>query len=96
MQSTARNGMVNIGLNNRKPKQKHPERSEMLNDYIKELDRKSDYYQAEYYLLYFTETVCKIHGQYKGIYLIYYRILEWVADKLLWRKGVDEGKPGKE
>ena len=68
----------------------------MLADYIKGLDRKSDYYQAEYSLLDFTETVCKIHGQYKGIYLIYYHILEWVADKFLWRKGTHKEKPGKE
>ena len=67
----------------------NPERSEMLDDYIKELDRKGDYYQAEYSLLDFTETVCKIHGQYKGIYLIYYHILEWVADKLLWRNATE-------
>lgn len=33
-----------------------------------------------------TETICSLHGQYKGIYKIYYHILEFVADKLIWRK----------
>lgn len=55
-----------------------------------EIKTKSLYYNAEYSLLEFTETVCEIHGQYTGIYKIYYHIFEWVADKLLWRN--KEGK----
>lgn len=57
-----------------------------LNGFIAQLEEKSLHYDAEYSLLDFTETVCELHGQYKGIYLIYYHILEWVADKLIWRK----------
>ena len=45
----------------------------------------NEYLHAEYSLLDFTERVCKIHGQHRGIYLIYYRIFQWLADKLLWR-----------
>lgn len=59
-------------------------------DFIKENMDTDIYFRAECSLLEFTETVCKIHGQYRGIYLIYYHVLEWVADKLLWRT---EGPP---
>lgn len=57
----------------------------MLNNFKAELKKKNAYYDAEYSLLNFTERVCEIHGQYRGIYLIYYHIFEWLADKLLWR-----------
>ena len=53
-----------------------------------EIDRMriDPYYKAEYGLLEFTERVCEIHGQFKGIYYLYYKIFEWIADKMLWRK----------
>jgi len=48
--------------------------------------RNDPYFLAENSLLDFTEKVCELHGQFKGIYKIYYHIFEWVADKMLWRK----------
>jgi len=44
------------------------------------------YQQAEDCLMALTEKICEIHGQYRGIYLILYWILEWCADKLIWRQ----------
>jgi hypothetical protein len=43
------------------------------------------YHRAEWALLELTETICEIHGQYKGRYYWLYRILEWSATKLIWR-----------
>jgi len=60
-----------------------------LDNFILKLEVKDAYFNAEYSLLDFTERVCEIHGQYKGIYLIYYRIFEWLADKLLWRNATN-------
>ena len=47
------------------------------------------HYQAEGHLLELTETICQLHGQYKGRYLVLYHLLEWVADKLIWRSKKD-------
>ena len=43
-------------------------------------------YQAEGHLLALTEKICEIHGQYRGIYLVLFWVLEWTADKLIYRK----------
>ena len=42
---------------------------------------------AETALLSFGEAVVKRHGQFSGVYLIYYKLFEWLADKLIYRKG---------
>jgi hypothetical protein len=44
------------------------------------------YYRAEEALLELTETICEIHGHYTGRYLWLWRLLEWTATKLIWRK----------
>ena len=41
--------------------------------------------KAETALLDFGEAVVKVHGQFKGIHLIYYKVFEWLADKLIYR-----------
>lgn len=44
------------------------------------------YQHAEDTLLELTETICQIHGQFKGRYYWLWRLLEWTATKLIWRK----------
>ena len=41
--------------------------------------------RAEYFLLDLGNEICKIHGQPKGIYWILFYLLNWSADKLIWR-----------
>lgn len=45
----------------------------------------NDHFEAEAHLLDFTEAVYQLHGEYKGIYLLYLRILEWLATRLIYR-----------
>jgi len=40
---------------------------------------------AEAALLDLTEIICQIHGPYRGRYYWLWRLLEWTADKLIWR-----------
>jgi len=42
-------------------------------------------FKAEESLLALTETICEKWGQYRGRYRIYYWLLEWAANKLIWR-----------
>ena len=67
-----------------------------LNNFIKKLEEKDLYLDGERALLDFTESCCELHGQFTGIYWIYYHLFEWLGEKLLWRKGTDAGKPGEE
>ena len=41
--------------------------------------------QAEAALLELTESICKKYGPYRGRYKLLYWLLEWTADKLIWR-----------
>ena len=43
-------------------------------------------FHAECALMDVTERICKMHGQPKGIYGLLFWILNWSADKLIWRK----------
>ena len=56
----------------------------MNRDEIKKL-RKDPQYIGEEKLMDFTEHIWKM-GRPRGIYKILYRVLEFCADKLIWRK----------
>ena len=47
---------------------------------------KDPQFQAESALLDVTERICKVHdGQPKGIYRILFWLLNWSANKLIWK-----------
>lgn len=48
--------------------------------------KKDPQFQAECALMDVTEKICKMYGQPKGIYGILFWLLNWSADKLIWRK----------
>jgi len=41
--------------------------------------------KAEKALFEFTEAIVELHGQFKGRHKLYVRLLEWLADKLIYR-----------
>lgn len=41
---------------------------------------------AECVLLDITENICEMYGQPKGIYRLLFYLLNWSADKLIWRE----------
>ena len=52
------------------------------------IDSNDPQVRAEVALLDLTEAICEKWGQYRGIYLLLYWLLEWTATILIWR-----GKP---
>jgi hypothetical protein len=49
-------------------------------------DQQSLEESMEMALLDLTELMCQTYGPFRGRYKLYYRLLEWVASKLIWRK----------
>lgn len=62
----------------------HIDDTEWFTDKMLEFE-KDPQFQAEYALLDVTEKIWEM-GEPKGIYRIIYWLLEWSADKLIWRK----------
>jgi len=52
--------------------------------YMVELE-KDPQFHAEGVLLSLQDEICKAYGQPQGIYRILFWILNWSADKLIWR-----------
>jgi len=53
-------------------------------DHLAECE-KDPRFHAECALMGFTEKIIEINGQPKGIYGVYFWLLQWSADKLIWR-----------
>ena len=47
---------------------------------------KDPQFQMECSMMDVTEGICKMYGQPKGIYGILFWLLNWSADKLIWRR----------
>ena len=61
--------------------------SKWFKDNIKEFE-KDPKFKAEYALLDVMNKICERHGQPKGIYKILFYLMEWCAQRLIWKKQV--------
>ena len=61
------------------------ETSQWFTDILEEY-RKDPAFIAEAAKLDMLEKICKVHGPPTGVYRMLFLILEWRADKLIWRK----------
>ena len=47
--------------------------------------KKDPRFHADYALMDVTERICEMYGQPKGVYGILFWLLQWSANKLIWR-----------